>query len=391
MGSATALAAARAAAPMYETVLTGALGWTPAGRSSVPGVAAAEPSPTRRARVRNSICSRKAASTSLSGSRTVRSSIGSGSGVSQSSFTRARDRRIWSAILDQGLAALGLLDLAGPGQQRVEVAIFVDQLGGGLDADAGRARHVVDAVAAQGLNVDDLVRIDAELLEHLLALDAQALHRVEHRDAVADQLHQVLVGRDDDGLAAQLAHAAGIGGDQVVGLVAGQLDGRHAERQRRLAHQRELRDQVLGRRRPMGLVLVVERVAERLLRVIPDHRQVGGRVALHVAQQLPQHVAEALDGAHRQAVALAGQRRQGVIGAEQIGRAVDQEKPDGGAVLGQFGNIGQRGIGDVGHGRQHRGLGLPRKPFGATLWPSADSSLSAAPETLALRARGHEA
>jgi hypothetical protein len=54
-------------------------------------------SPTRRARLRNSIASRNAPSTAGSGSRTARSSIGSGSGVSQSSCTSWRESRIWSA------------------------------------------------------------------------------------------------------------------------------------------------------------------------------------------------------------------------------------------------------------------------------------------------------
>ena len=49
-------------------------------------------------------------------------------------------------------------------------------------------------------------------------------------DAVADQLHQVLVGGDDHHLAALVADLAGVGGDEVVGLVAGQLHAGHAER-----------------------------------------------------------------------------------------------------------------------------------------------------------------
>ena len=149
--------------------------------------------------------------------------------------------------VDQGLAALVLLDLAGAGQQRLEVAVLVDQGRGGLDPDARGARHVVDGVAAQGLDVDHLVRRHAELLEHLLAADADVLHGVEHGDAVADQLHQVLVGGDDHHLAAGVAGLAAVGGDQVVGLVARQLQAGHAEGLGRLAHQRELRDQVLGR------------------------------------------------------------------------------------------------------------------------------------------------
>ena len=42
-------------------------------------------------------------------------------------------------------------------------------------------------------DLDDLVGIDAELLAHLLRADLAVLDRVEHGDARADQLHQVLV------------------------------------------------------------------------------------------------------------------------------------------------------------------------------------------------------
>ena len=52
----------------------------------------------------------------------------------------------------------------------------------GLRADAGHARHVVDAVAHQREHVADLLRRHAELLEHLARADAPVVHRVEHVD-----------------------------------------------------------------------------------------------------------------------------------------------------------------------------------------------------------------
>ena len=228
--------------------------------------------------------------------------------------------------VDQGLAALVLFDFAGAGQQGVEVAVLVDKRRGGLDADAGRAGYVIDGIAAQRLNVDHLVRGHTEFLGHLFDADAHVLHGVEHENPGPDQLHQVLVGGDDHDLAAHVADLAGVGRDQVVGLVTFQLNGRYPERQRRLAHQRKLRDQVFRQWRSVGLVEIVEVVAERLGRVVKDHRQMGRRLGrrFHVHQQLPDHVAEARDRPDRHAVALAGQRWQGVKGAEDETRPVDQ-------------------------------------------------------------------
>ena len=229
----------------------------------------------------------------------------------------------------QGLALLRLLDLVGALQEGVEVAELGEELHRRLDADAGRARDVVDAVAGQGLDLHHPLGAETEFLDHLLAPDLQLLHRVEHADLLVDQLHQVLVGGDDDHLAAGLGHLSGVGGDQVVGLVAVELQRRHAERPCGLAHQGKLRDQILRRRRAVSLVLVVELVAEGLLGAVEDHRQMGGLLQLHLAEELPQHVAEARDGPQRHAVALARQGRQGMEGAEDVARSVDQIEADG--------------------------------------------------------------
>ena len=98
------------------------------------------------------------------------------------------------ALVDQGLAALGLFDLFGPVEQFLEAAELVDQQRGGLDADARRARHVIDAVAREGLHVDHAIRPDAEFFLDAFNVDAAVFHGIQHFDAAADQLHQVLVG-----------------------------------------------------------------------------------------------------------------------------------------------------------------------------------------------------
>ena len=238
--------------------------------------------------------------------------------------------------VDQGLTPLVLLDLAGAGEKRLQVTILVDQGRGRLDPDARRARHVVHRVAAQRLDINHLVRSDAELLDDLIVADLEVLHGVEHRDLGSDQLHQVLVGRHDHHLAAGVAGMAAIGGDDIVRLVAGQLQARHAERRRRLAHQGELRRQVRRSRRAVRLVVLVEIVAERLFGMVEHHGEMGRAVGvgLHLHQQLPQHVAEALHGADRQAVRLARQRGQGVVGAEDEAGAVHQIEPGVRPILG---------------------------------------------------------
>ena len=229
-------------------------------------------------------------------------------------------------ILDQRLAALVLLDLARALEQRFEIAVFADQLRRGFDADARHARHVVGRVADQRLHLDDLLRRHAEFLDHLGAADLVVLHGVEQHDAVVDELHQILVRRDDGGGGAGLAGLPRIGRDQVVGLKTLLLQARQVEGVDRFADQRKLRPQIVGRIGPVRLVVGIHVGAEGPLGEVEHDRQMGRLVLrLHVAQQLPQHVAEAEYGIELQAVGLAVDRRQRVIGAENIAGAVDQK------------------------------------------------------------------
>ena len=228
--------------------------------------------------------------------------------------------RASSALASSASRRLGCLILAVLRQQRFQIAVFGDELCCRLDADAGHARHVVCRIAGQRLDVDHLFRRDAEFLQHLGRIDRPVLDRIQHLHAIAHQLHQILVRRNDDDLRAHLARLIGIGGDQIVGLVAGQFDAGHVEGAHRLADQRELRDQLFRRLGPVRLVLVVDLVAEGLAAGIEDDGQMIGAGIVH---QPHQHRGEAEHRIGRRAV-RARHRRQGVEGAEDIARAVDQ-------------------------------------------------------------------
>ena len=223
------------------------------------------------------------------------------------------------------LAALGLLDLRRPLQHRLEIAVGVDQLRRRLDPDPRDARHVVGRIPRQRLDIDHLVGSDAELLAHLLGADAAVAHRVHHVDAIRHQLHQILVRRQDRDLGAQGLGFAGVGGDQVVGLVPLHLQARHVEGARRLADEGELGHQIFGRVWPVGLVIGIDVVAESPPRGVENDGEVIG---LGVLQQLHQHGAEAEHRVGRRAVAPV-HRRQRVIGAENVARSVDQKDPRG--------------------------------------------------------------
>ena len=229
------------------------------------------------------------------------------------------------AFLGQGLTPLRLLDLFRPVEQRFQIAVFVDEQRGGLDPDPRRARHIVDAVTCERLHVHDPFGSDAEFLNHAFAVDPLILHRVEHFDTVAHKLHQVFVRGQDGDPPPGFAPHAGQRRDDVVGLVAFHLLAGDVEGDGRFARERDLRAQIFGHLVPVRLVLVVHIVAERVAALVEHHRHMGRRVGAGVVLDIPlEHVAEPADRPDGQPVGLARQRRQRVVGAEDIGRAVDE-------------------------------------------------------------------
>ena len=117
---------------------------------------------------------------------------------------------------------------------------------------------------------------------------------------------------------------ARIGGDDVVRLDIGFLDAGQAERAGGIADQRELRHQILGRWRAVGLVLIVDLVAEAAARLVENHCQMRRPIGLvQIVGQLPQHGGIAIDRAYRRPFGV-GQRGEAMIGTEDIGRAIDE-------------------------------------------------------------------
>ncbi len=217
-----------------------------------------------------------------------------------------------------------MLDLLGPRQQRIQITVFVDQRRGRLHANARSTRYIVHRVPCKRLNINDFIWSDAELLFDLLRANLDILHRIDHPDPRRNQLHQILVrGHNRHGCTVR-CRLIRIGRDQIVGLVALHLDAGQTKGPRRIADQRKLRHQVFRRRRAMRLVLVVNLVAKTLGRIIQDHRQMGRALRASPGHQPVQHVAIPGNCANRQPVRLARERRQGVIGVENIARPIHQ-------------------------------------------------------------------
>ena len=229
------------------------------------------------------------------------------------------------ALFDQGLTALGLLDLFRAVQQFFQRAEFTQQLSRRFHTDPRRARHVIDGITRQRLNIHHAFGIHAEFLEHAIAVDHTVFHGVVHHDTIAHQLHQVLVRTHDRDRPARFTRLTGQRGDDVVGLVTLKLFAGDIERLGRAACQRDLRAQIFGHRLAVGLVLIVQIVAERMAAFVENHRNMRRRVLARIIFDITlQHVAKAGHSPNRQTIGLTCQRRQGVIGAKDESRSINQ-------------------------------------------------------------------
>ncbi len=216
--------------------------------------------------------------------------------------------------------------------------VFLDELLRGLRADAGDAGDVVRRVAHEAEDVAHLVDADdAPFREDFR--DAERLPAVAHArgavdvDAVVDELAEILVGRDHVGGEAGGAGLAGERADEVVGLVAVELDRGQVEGADEALYVGDGGAEFLGHFLAVGLVGLELGVARGRRGGVEDDGEMGRGEA---AEKVEQRVGEAVN---RGGVAARGGAdrfgREGEMGAVDERHAVEEEELAGG-----FGHAG---------------------------------------------------
>ncbi len=169
---------------------------------------------------------------------------------------------------------------------------FPQQRGRRLRADAGDAGDVIDGVAHQCLVIRHPLRPHAELALDVLVGEASLARVIPVVVAVAHQLGEVLVARDQHRTMTGGAQAHGERADDVVRLVRGAAELGEAEQPAQLAAQRELALELGRRRFAVLLVGRIDRIPERgRQRLVEGDRDVlGPRLLQQVAEESPEPV-----------------------------------------------------------------------------------------------------
>ena len=257
--------------------------------------------------------------------------------------------------------------------QVVERSVLADQLFRAFLADARHALDVVDGVAHQRHDVDDLVGPDAELFHDAGRVVPRAVvSGIEHADAVAHELEEVLVHRDDGDVEAIGDGRFDQRADHIVGFVAIGGEDRDAERLAGGVHHRNLPGQLVRHRRAVGLVVGDQVVAEGPARQIERR---GDVLRLVLPQQHPEHRDEDVDRVGGLALrvvqqrAVAGPNRR-VVRAVHLRAAVDEVEEGLGGHAKKVQSQSQSGSGRL-QSRPRLSSTFPRCDFAdsVTLWP----------------------
>ena len=214
------------------------------------------------------------------------------------------------------------LHLAGMLGHAIQTAVLGNPLGRGLGAALVDSRHVVHLVAHERKVVDDALGIDPVLFKHAGSVEHLTGHRVDEGHMLINDLRQILVTRCNHRVHAPVCRAAGERGKHVVGLNPRHDQKRNAHEAHKLLDRLDLAAQLGRHRRPVGLVLGIKLMAERLSRRVED---AGDRIGLHKPGNVPQHRVESLDRP-RWLPAAGRERRQGVKCAEKIVGTVNKEQ-----------------------------------------------------------------
>ena len=309
--------------------------------------------------------------------RDVAAAVAEGSLVEDAGHVRAERHEVLAEprrvlILLQLLAQGFSLNLVHVREDAVEGSEFHEQIARRLRANRRDAGHVVRRVTGESKPISDLRHGNAEALEHFRRAEDLVAHGVPHHDVVADELHQVLVGADDDHAPFAVPRLRNRGGDKIVRLEAVLLEDGDRECVHDLPAADHLLRQVRRGRGPVRFVLFVDLFSERArLRV---HRDGEQRRSLLPHEPL-EHVHRAEDGLRR----FAGRRRERrdrVVRAEHISRQIHDVEDIGGA----------------GFEERRRHLWVPALPRGAPISSCRfDASVSRSHRRMDPRSRGRPA
>ncbi len=259
---------------------------------------------------------------SRSGSRRWHASISNENSASVRIRASSRLRRAWSACLQDRLAGPEVVDLLRMGEDLLDPPELLDQPERPLRPDPRDAGDVIRDIPHEAENLHDLLRRDAEALLHGGDVVGLVLHRIGHDDVVGDELHQVLVTRDDDDLHPLSRLPAGDRPDDVVGLQPRLFEDRDVQPPDHLFDVGDLGDERVRNRPARGLVVGVGVVAEGGgLDVEGD----GDAVRRLLAQELHQHRREAVDRVGGKPFRV-GELPDRVKGPKQVVAPVDEDK-----------------------------------------------------------------
>ena len=185
-------------------------------------------------------------------------------------FTRLGEpvQRFTQIVAGSSLDASGVFDNA------VKRTVLGEPFGRSFWADLADARNIVGGIADEGQVINDFFRRYAKLFRDAFRVQNFIVHGIDQRDTVFYQLRQILVTRRYDNVESLSGTDGNQRTDYIIGLDSRDGDNRPAEHADQIVDGSGLPRKIVGHCRTVGLVFLIEVMAECFAFCIFGHYEV---------------------------------------------------------------------------------------------------------------------
>ena len=183
------------------------------------------------------------------------------------------------------------------------------------------AGNMIAGIAHQSHHIDHLIWSHAKFLLHFFNTKPFVFHGIEHANIRTYQLHHVLIPANDDNLKTFLRRFLCQRSDDVIRFKTRYPDAMNVIGLHQRFKVRELFCQIFRRCIPIGFVVLIHLVTERLFFTVKGYRQVIRLLILHY---LLQHMDEPIQGVGGKPCGCGQKLSDTKKGPKNIGRTIYQ-------------------------------------------------------------------
>ncbi len=158
----------------------------------------------------------------------------------------------------------------------LDIAIFTDQLKGGFGAYTGHTWNIVSCITGKPEHVNHLLGLNSKLLPDTFRINPLIFHGIPYHTVFPHQLHEILVSGDHHCRKSILLCNTGVSADEIIRLITLLFHNGNIQSSDNFFNPGNLYCHVIGHGRAVGLILIIDLMAECGAFHIKKHGQIFG-------------------------------------------------------------------------------------------------------------------